>query len=1084
MISTNIQQEVRWITREKPYIPPAVSPRQLQPNPPTFPPDQPPFEQNWCQDSPVIDLTVEDSEGAEDAVIIPPLKRKHVHSNSQRKRQHIRQPDANDEDEFSDDPADLDAILANRGSSTTDPRIEVADLKLNGLNTIGMSQMSLVDLVGSMSSYIGKLTELVGTLDDKCSKLEQHAQVDDDNAVYNASRECLTAKAAILSAVRPASPVLFKTPIKTPVRLPTTEPIEAEDTFGLETDEDEKEQITSQERRELDDFIISDGLSQDKSFEFHDENDSVDDDVDVVELDGSEIMADYSTQMAQEREVETIEVFDESQEDSLDWGDDEEEIFARHVAPVQEQSTENWTAEVNNVLHDVFKLQSFRSNQLEAINATLSGQDVFVLMPTGGGKSLCYQLPALVKSGVTRGTTIVISPLISLMQDQVQHLIDRNVKAAMLNSRTVGDTRRETFNLFKNGFLDLMYLSPEMIKASDQCKRAISKLYNDGNLARVVVDEAHCVSSWGHDFRPDYQNLKWFKEEYPDVPMMALTATANQHVRMDIVKNLALKDAKFFKQSFNRTNLFYKVLKKAPSMCIKEIADFIRAKYFNSTGIIYCYSKNACETTSAKLAKFGIKCDFYHAGMTPEERSSVQIAWQTGKTKVICATIAFGMGIDKPDVRFVVHLTIPRSLEGYYQETGRAGRDGKFSECIMYYNMRDVMTIENQIRHDENISWKSKEHELSKIHQVMEYCENTEDCRRMQVLKYFNETFDSKDCHKFCDNCASGHNGDKVKRDETRLARNILLLVKEMQSRDITLIQYEDAVKGSKTSKVKNLGLDNSRYFGTGKSLTKTEVERIFLHMVLREYLQEDPSFNGAGFPISYARLGRKYRDLLDGKDRLLITFDKPTGASKHTGAAKRRPAPAATGLPSPSAFSYGKENVPPSRGARARVVSITDPQMRVHVNACFLKLRAQRSRSATKYQHAAEPSIASDTTLKDMALKLPANEMEYGALDDLQKGQIDYYPTVFKRTLQALRIERQQLFGTTSIPCKDVAVSQPSTEVIQSSSQYFADDQMMSQLKGFMTSQTATNKPAKRRPRKAPHSRGRRRTNSARRVR
>ncbi|CCH58032.1 hypothetical protein TBLA_0A02320 [Henningerozyma blattae CBS 6284] len=531
-----------------------------------------------------------------------------------------------------------------------------------------------------------------------------------------------------------------------------------------------------------------------------------------------------------------------------------------------------WTSELEHRLKETFKLSGFRPHQLEAINATLSGRDVFVLMPTGGGKSLCYQLPAVIKSGKTRGTTVVISPLISLMQDQVEHLLDNNIKACMFSSKGTADQRRQHFNLFIHGFLDLIYMSPEMISASEQCKRALKKLYDDGKLARVVIDEAHCVSNWGHDFRPDYKELKYFKREFPDIPMIALTATANEQVRMDIIHNLELNDPVFLKQSFNRNNLYYEVTKKTKNS-IFQMSDEIKSRFKNQTGIVYCHSKNSCEQTSALLEKSGIKAAFYHAGMEPDDRLRVQKAWQADEIQVICATVAFGMGIDKPDVRFVYHFTVPRTLEGYYQETGRAGRDGKFSHCITYFSFRDIRSIQTMIERDKNLDKSNKEKHLNKLQQVLAYCDNITDCRRKLVLSYFNENFNSKDCHKNCDNCRFSSNAVTEERDVTEDAIRITKLVEAIHSKRVTMIYCRDVFKGSRSSKIVQAGHTELPEHGYGKKLQKSEIDRIFLNLINLRVLEDKPVMHGNGFSTNYVKLGPNARKLLNGKLEVKMTF-------------------------------------------------------------------------------------------------------------------------------------------------------------------------------------------------------------------
>lgn len=905
--------------------------------------------------------------------------------------------------------------------------------------------------------------------------------------------------------------------------------------------------MSTQEKQELDDFIVSDEVQeQDKDYEDettksqivdvddyevnkenHDvksseiavgsqlssqpdilnieeisqtSHASVKESSDVEEVEDPEINIsdhadeNYFTQLNEERELvdvgqkEPIDVIEEVQDETNATTDTSSIMASGQLKPCNDdkalKETFPWTKDVYSVLHDVFHLQKFRPNQLEAINATLAGEDVFVLMPTGGGKSLCYQLPALVKTGKTHGTTLVISPLISLMQDQVRHLLDKKVKASMLSSRTNVQARRETFSLFMNGFLDMVYFSPEMISASGQCRRSIAKLHKDGMLARIVVDEAHCVSSWGHDFRPDYKALSYFKEEYPDVPIMALTATANSHVCLDIVHNLKLSSPRFFKQSFNRANLYYGVIPKRKNT-VGIIANMINSRYKNQTGIIYCHSKSSCEHTSQKLGTFGISCDFYHAGMSAEGRSRVQQSWQHGNTKVICATIAFGMGIDKPDVRFVIHLTLPRNLEGYYQETGRAGRDGKPSDCLMFYSMRDAMTLQGLIQRDRDLDRDSKERHQMKLREVIQYCENTTDCRRQQVLQYFNESFDRSNCHKRCDNCSRIGTIEQVHRDVTSMARSILGLVKLVQDKRVTMIQCQDVIKGSRSARIVRSGLSDNEFYGLGRDLAKVDVERVFFHLVHDRYLQEKSILNRAGFASNYIRLGPNAGKVLNRGERVMMTFSRKKDDSNGN---KDHQKNSSGGFRSAGRlYNANKTSAKPvrsfkyhaSKGAEAQQLQISDPILKGHVNACYMRLRAQRSRASTRFSHASESAIASDTTLKDMALRLPSNEQEYTVLDDLKKNQVQYYK-VFKWTLSDLRKERENQFGSTTIPISATQIEPAdSTSVIISSSiptqstgttsKYFGKGDQISQLENLFVSQSTEagdevkRKPAKR---------------------
>ncbi|SCU99106.1 LAFA_0G22034g1_1 [Lachancea sp. 'fantastica'] len=697
-----------------------------------------------------------------------------------------------------------------------------------------------------------------------------------------------------------------------------------------------------------------------------------------------------------------------------------------------------WTPEVFHRLHHVFKLPGFRLNQLAAVNATLAGKDVFVLMPTGGGKSLCYQLPAVVKSGTTSGTTVVISPLISLMQDQVAHLLAKNVKACMFSSKGTADQRRQTFNLFINGLLDLIYISPEMISASEQCKKAIGRLYKDGKLARIVVDEAHCVSNWGHDFRPDYKELKYFKEQYPDIPLIALTATASEQVRLDVVHNLRLKDPIFLKQSFNRTNLYYEVLKKGKD-AVSSICDAVKTRFKNQTGIIYCHSKNSCEQTASIMQKRGINSAYYHAGMEPDERNQVQQAWQADKIRVICATVAFGMGIDKPDVRFVYHLTVPRTLEGYYQETGRAGRDGKYSYCIMYYTFRDVRTMQTMIQKDKNLDRDNKEKHLTKLQQVMQYCENVTDCRRQLVLSYFNEKFESSLCKSNCDNCKNSVNTTTEERDITAETLNIVKLISEIQDEKVTLIHCQDIYKGSRNSKIVQAGHDKLNYHGQGKNMSKSEIERIFFHLVTNQVLQEYPVMTGRGFASNYIKVGSKARQVLNGRMKVSMHFVTSNGASSRPGSAPpvqmadlngKTPTDNSNGnnalLRTAGASSFSRpalnryaydENKPSSdsklynRSASPILMedntSHLSAEEQLSVTTAYQELRQRAMDVASRNGYTSFMGVISEQALKKAAVTLPSSIEQFRLLPNLTTSQQQNFAH-FKELLITLRARRQ----------------------------------------------------------------------------
>lgn len=588
----------------------------------------------------------------------------------------------------------------------------------------------------------------------------------------------------------------------------------------------------------------------------------------------------------------------------------------------------------HDVLRTVFGYDEFRGFQGDVIDHVVAGGDAVVLMPTGGGKSLCYQIPALVREG----TGIVVSPLIALMHDQVDAMTAAGVRAGYLNSTQGYEERAATERAYLAGELDLLYLAPERLLSGETLD-----LLGRGRPALFAIDEAHCVSQWGHDFRPEYLRLSVLHERWPDVPRIALTATATHATQDEIVARLALGDARLFVASFDRPNIQYRIVPKDNPRA--QLLALLRDEHPGDAGIVYCLTRASVDDTAAWLVAQGVDALPYHAGLDRATRARNQARFAREDGVVMVATIAFGMGIDKPDVRFVAHLDLPKSVEGYYQETGRAGRDGLPATAWLTYGLADVVQQRRLIEASEGDE-QHKRHLAQHLDAMLALCE-TVDCRRQQLLSYFGEG--SAPCGN-CDTCLAPPSS----YDGTVPAQKLLSTVVRLDQRGqrYGVGHVVDILRGRTTERVRSLGHDALSTFGIGTDLSDGEWRTVVRQLVAARLLGVEPEH-------STLRLTEGSADVLRGEREVRLRHD-PAGAARGSRRAASKPAKVAADL------------------------SGDDAEL-------FERLRAWRAGVA---REAGLPAyvVFHDATLREVAVRRPASLDELGEISGVGAAKLERY--------------------------------------------------------------------------------------------
>jgi len=582
------------------------------------------------------------------------------------------------------------------------------------------------------------------------------------------------------------------------------------------------------------------------------------------------------------------------------------------------------------ILQTVFGYQSFRPPQDDIIQTVIDGGDALVLMPTGGGKSLCYQIPALVRPGCG----IVISPLIALMQDQVTAMRQVGVRASFLNSTMTADAARAVETALRSGELDLLYIAPERL-----IQERTLALLRESELALFAIDEAHCVSQWGHDFRADYLRLGILHELFPAVPRIALTATADARTRQEIITRLELSGAGKFIAGFDRPNIRYRITLKHNAR--DQLLRFLKEEHPDDAGIVYCLSRRKTEETAHWLQQQGFNALPYHAGLDARTRADHQSRFLREEGVIVVATIAFGMGIDKPDVRFVAHLDLPKTIESYYQETGRAGRDGEPANAWMVYGLQDVIKLRQMMAGSEG-SEEHKRAEQHRLNAMLGLCEITS-CRRQTLLAYFGDT-QEQPCGN-CDNCLQ----PVATWDGTEAARMALSAVYRTGQR-FGVNHLVDVLRGGQTEKIAQFNHAQLTTYGVGKALDNNQWRSVYRQLVARGYLSVDLERFGA------LRLEEKCRPLLRGEQDIELRRDSPQSKAKRQ----------------------------------------TKTPMPVDIDVALWEALRECRRELAEEQGVPPYVVFHDRTLQELCVSLPQTLVQFGDIGGVGERKLEKYGAIF----------------------------------------------------------------------------------------